>query len=65
MSEQSPEGWKWIRQRKKWHYFVDGRSLCGAMRSMAGTFNLIADGGPDGCKICQMVLSKRKGHESK
>lgn len=59
MSDEFPEGWKWIPQRKKWHYFVRGHSLCGVMRARVGTFNKVADGGPDACKTCQGKLDKQ------
>jgi hypothetical protein len=55
------EGWTWLINSKKWHYFVNGRSLC-------GKFGLIGrpeleqgnDDSPDNCTACRKKLKKRK-----
>lgn len=56
------EGWNWLRNSKKWHYFgEDGHSLCGRFmvfsNSDAKTGN---DNSPDNCKACIKKLQKRK-----
>lgn len=58
MSSRS-EGWKWIRPRRKWHYFIEGRSLCGTLRAMSGTFDPNANCGNDACTACQDKLNKQ------
>lgn len=48
------EGWTWLINSRKWHYFRDGRSLCGG-------FALLSDKdleqgnncSPDNCAKCR------------
>ena len=58
------EGWAHVNFSRKWHYFVDGRSLC---RSY-GVFPSVQleqgnDESPDNCAICMKKLAKRKAEE--
>ena len=54
------EGWTWLINSKKWHYFVNGRSLC-------GKFGLIGrpelkqgdDDNPDNCAACRKKLKRK------
>lgn len=39
------EGWNWLHNSRKWHYFADGRSLCGKWMTL-GT-NADAEQGGD------------------
>lgn len=49
------EGWTWLANSPKWHYFRDGRSLCrrwmlfGSGHDYATEENLTS---PDNCKAC-------------
>ena len=50
----SDEGWTWLQNSPKWHYFRDGRSLCSKWGlwgnlKFAETENLDS---PDNCKAC-------------
>ena len=46
------EGWTWLFNSKKWHYFRKGRSLCGKW-ALLGHPELEADASsPDNCKAC-------------
>lgn len=55
------EGWNWLSNATKWHYFVEGRSLC--RRWMCFGTDLKEDTGesPDDCAACRKALTKRKG----
>lgn len=54
------EGWGWLINSTKWHYFVDGRSLC---RRWQILFPIKLERGnkdsPDNCKACRKILNKR------
>ncbi len=55
------EGWKWLFNATKWHYFVDHESLCGRW----GTFTMNEleqgnDKSPDNCKMCRRKLKARQ-----
>jgi hypothetical protein len=54
------EGWKWLMNATKWHYFVDHESLCG--RWMTFSMNDIEQGNDrssDNCKMCRRKLMAR------
>lgn len=55
------EGWTWLENSKKWHYFVDGRALCGRWL-LVSTPKLEQgnDDSPDNCLACQKKLIIRK-----
>lgn len=58
------EGWKWLMNATKWHYFVDHESLCGRW----GTFTMDAleqgnDNSPDNCKMCRRKLKARQANQ--
>ena len=61
------EGWGWLilagswSGTKKWHYFVDGKSLCGKYMTL-GQIELEQgnDDSPDNCAECRRRLLKRK-----
>ena len=54
------EGWTWLIQTPKWHYFVERRSLCGKWL-LFGNPELEQgnDNSPDNCKACLKKLKKR------
>ena len=55
------EGWTWLLNARKWHYFVEGRSLCGRYLLLAsGEFQRGDDDSPDNCAACKRQLAKRK-----
>lgn len=56
------EGWYYLSNSPKWHYFRDGRSLCGRWATFAKEgFEQGNDGSPDNCMGCQKKLLKEKG----
>ena len=63
-AEQRAEGWTWLSNSRKWHYFIraDGRSLCGKYLLFKVPDELEADDGPsvDNCAGCVKALRKRK-----
>ncbi len=59
--EKPTEGWKWLINATKWHYFVKYESLCGRW----GTFGMDdlekgMDDSPDNCKMCRRKLKARQ-----
>ena len=61
MSEKK-EGWTWLYNSKKWHYFRDGRSLCGKWGRFGSpdTLEQGKDDSPDNCAVCRKKLAKEK-----
>jgi len=56
------EGWGWLTNSRKWHYFVDGKSLCGKwwapwLRNDVEQGN---NDSPDNCAECKRRLKKHK-----
>lgn len=63
--EKLTEGWKWLINATKWHYFVDYQSLCGRW----GTFTMDSleqgnDESPDNCKMCKKRLKARQAGQA-
>lgn len=60
------EGWKWLANATKWHYFRDGRSVCGKWMNLgSGEFQQGNNDSPDNCKGCMNALAgkpKEKAH---
>lgn len=57
-SLERTHGWKWLINATKWHYFVDGRSLCG--KWMVLTMNGADDSNHDSPDNCAACRRKRK-----
>lgn len=63
MSESKNEGWTWLLNASKWHYFRNGRSLCGKwMLPGGGSFPAAADDSDHNCAACKRKreVEKRK-----
>ena len=59
----SKEGWNWLHNSRKWHYFgVDGRSLCGGFALFGSNADAETgnDDSKDNCAKCRRELAKRK-----
>ena len=56
----SEKGWGYLSNSPKWHYFENGKSLCGKWLRLAGA-PLQDDGhnSPDNCKACRKKLGDR------
>lgn len=57
------EGWTWLTNAKKWHYFKDGRSACLGylvFKHPSEGYEVGNDASPDNCKACQRALEKQK-----
>ena len=54
------EGWNWLINSPKWHYFRDGRSLCGRWMSFTKDGFDTEDklDHPDNCKECNKRRKK-------
>ena len=54
------QGWKWLFNTRKWHYFVDGRSLCRKWGTLGvGGCEDTNHDSPDNCKTCRRALEKK------
>jgi len=62
MSEAPEEGWTWLYNSKKWHYFTkNGRSLCGKWWLRGRPLEEDNDDdSPVNCAACRRALEKRK-----
>lgn len=56
------EGWKWLTNSTKWHYFRDGRSLCRRWMTFGTIFEQGNNNSPDNCKACIKALEKEAGN---
>ena len=55
------DGWSWLRNSEKWHYFVGGRSLCGKWMGLRlGELEQGNDESMDNCTACKKALSRRR-----
>ncbi len=61
MNNQENEGWVFLVNSKKAHYFRNGRSLCKKWGYMGNTFEKDEFESPDDCKDCRRRLNKEKG----
>lgn len=63
--EEKKEGWKWLSNSKFWHYFKEGRSLCGryAVFSMDGVEQGNNES-EDNCKKCKEKILKEVSSDS-
>jgi hypothetical protein len=62
---EKKEGWTWLINSTKWHYFKDRQSLCGKFL-LLGNIELEQgnDNSPDNCKACIKKLEKiREGRK--
>lgn len=57
----SQEGWTWVYGSRKWHYFIEGMSLCRKW-ALLGNPSLEQgnDDSPDNCTACRKILEKRR-----
>jgi hypothetical protein len=57
----SIEGWGWLYNSRKWHYFRDGRSLCHNWLGLGlGKLEQGKDDSLDNCKACRGRLIKER-----
>lgn len=59
------EGWTWLQNSAKWHYFRDNRSLCGkfaVLRTPQEGFEIGNNESPDNCAGCRKKLEMVNGH---
>ena len=55
------EGWTWLFNAYKQHYFVDKKSLCGKWAILLDNeLEIGNDESPDNCLECRRKLKKRK-----
>jgi len=62
--EAIKEGWTWLFNARKWHYFRNGESLCRKwMIWNSGDLELENDDSPDNCATCRKKLKKIKNED--
>jgi len=54
------EGWTYLFNSPKWHYFRGGRSLCKRWMTFGSEFEQGNDKSPDNCKGCMTALEKER-----
>lgn len=55
------EGWTWLSNARKWHYFVDKKSLCSKWEIWTDDgLEEGKDDSPDNCVACKRKLKKRR-----
>lgn len=59
-TDKPKEGWKWLINSKKWHYFRNGTSLCHKWANFGQEFELGNDTSPDNCMACKKALQKER-----
>jgi hypothetical protein len=58
------EGWTYLLNAPKWHYFVGGRSLCRRWALFSTTaLESGNDDSTDNCKSCRVELEKRRAKQ--
>lgn len=60
------EGWTWLQNSSKWHYFRNKRSLCKRWSLFLHPSSGYQQGGlgsPDNCKLCLKYLKKEQKDE--
>lgn len=56
-------GWNWLINATKWHYFVNGTSLCGRYFTFARDgYQEGNDNSPDNCATC---VKRKKARDAK
>lgn len=60
MSEELTEGWVFLSNSKKAHYFREGRSLCRKWGYMGNAYEADEFESADDCKDCRSRLNKEK-----
>jgi hypothetical protein len=59
------EGWGWLMNSRKWHYFVEKKSLCGKWAIFKDDdLEQGDDGSPDNCVACKRKLKSRQEREN-
>jgi hypothetical protein len=59
------EGWTYLYNSPKWHYFRGGRSLCKRWMTFGSEFEQGMDKSPDNCKGCMTALEKERAKAKK
>lgn len=59
------EGWAWLSNATKWHYFRDSRSLCRRWMFLGDELESGKDNSPDNCESCKRALVKERAKVNK
>jgi len=55
------EGWTWLKNSRKWHYFRENRSLCGKFAIFVKPekgFEIGGNDSSDNCAKCSRLIKK-------
>lgn len=58
------EGWTWLRNSRKWHYFRAGKSLCKRymlLKHPSEGYESGNNGSTDNCASCKREILKEQG----
>lgn len=59
--KEDREGWKWLTNATRWHYFRGGRSLCGRWMTLTSSgMEKGNDRSPDNCRSCARRLTGKE-----
>lgn len=50
-------GWGFISNSRKWHYYVNGTSLCRKFMKLSDNLETGNDGSSDNCAECRRLLA--------
>jgi len=63
-SQEIKEGWGFSPHlSNKWHYFINGMSLCGKIGFFKGDLEQGNDDSTDNCTACKKALQRRRAKE--
>jgi hypothetical protein len=58
MTKKLTEGWTYLINSPKWHYFRHGLSLCGRWAHFGSDYEQGNDTSPDNCIACRKKLAR-------
>ncbi len=65
---ESRQGWNYLTNSPKWHYFVDGQSMCGRWLGLGlndCNDDPKTDNSPDNCAACKKKVVKRRAEAAR
>jgi hypothetical protein len=57
-------GWTWLYNARKWHYFIDGRSLCKRWVCFDTELQDTTPESPDNCVACYKALARMRSRDA-
>lgn len=63
-TRSNAEGWTWVRNSTKWHYFRDKKTICGKwwlFKHPVEGYEIGNDGSANNCAACKREILKEQG----